>query len=48
MPLDTDPVQSSLSIQRVKAIRDMHEATMWITHDPEDWAELPHAPTAIE
>jgi glyoxylase-like metal-dependent hydrolase (beta-lactamase superfamily II) len=48
MPLDTDPAQAALSIQRVKAIRDMHEATVWITHDPEDWVELPHAPTAIE
>jgi N-acyl homoserine lactone hydrolase len=48
MTLDTDPVQATLSIQRVKAIRDMHEATVWISHDPEDWAELPHAPTAIE
>jgi len=48
MPLDTDPTQAALSIQRCKAIRDMHEATVWITHDPEDWAELPHAPTAIE
>jgi glyoxylase-like metal-dependent hydrolase (beta-lactamase superfamily II) len=48
MPLDTDPTQAALSIQRVKAIRDMHEATVWISHDPDDWAELPHAPTAIE
>ena len=48
MPLDTDPVQATLSIKRLKAIRDMHEATIWISHDPDDWAELPHAPTAIE
>ena len=48
MPLDTDPIQAARSIQRLKAIRDIHEATIWISHDPEDWAELPHAPTAIE
>lgn len=48
MPLDTDPIQSSLSIQRVKALRDLHEATVWISHDPEDWTDFPHAPTAIE
>jgi N-acyl homoserine lactone hydrolase len=48
MPLDTDPTQAALSIQRVKALRDLHEATVWISHDPEDWAELPHAPTSIE
>ena len=48
MPLDTDPTQSSLSIQRIRAMRDLHECTVWIAHDPEDWAELPHAPTPIE
>lgn len=48
MPLDTDPVRSVLSIKRLKAIRDLHEVKIWISHDPEDWAELPHAPTAIE
>jgi glyoxylase-like metal-dependent hydrolase (beta-lactamase superfamily II) len=48
MPLDTDPIQSTLSLKRIKAIRDMHEATLWISHDPEDWAELPHAPASIE
>ena len=42
MPLDTDPIQSVISIKRIKAIRDMHEATMWITHDPQDWKEHPH------
>jgi N-acyl homoserine lactone hydrolase len=41
MPLDTDPNQSIASIRRIKAIRDMHGATLWITHDPDDWAELP-------
>ena len=48
MPLDTDPAQSSLSIQRIKALRDLHEASVWISHDPEDWLEFPHAPTPIE
>ncbi|MGB8681795.1 MAG: N-acyl homoserine lactonase family protein [Candidatus Binatus sp.] len=42
MPLDTDPNQSIASIRRIKAIRDMHEATLWISHDPEDWNEMPH------
>src|SRR5713101_3996465 len=36
MPIDTDPIQAVKSIKRVKAIRDMQEATVWITHDPED------------
>lgn len=42
MSIDTDPNQSILSLRRIKAIRDMHGATMWITHDPEDWKEHPH------
>jgi N-acyl homoserine lactone hydrolase len=42
MPIDTDPIQSVKSIRRIKAIRDMHDATMWITHDPADWKEIPH------
>jgi N-acyl homoserine lactone hydrolase len=48
MLIDCDPVQATLSLKRIKAIRDMHEATLWISHDPDDWKEMPHAPTAIE
>ena len=42
MGIDTDPITAVKSIRRVKAIRDMHGATVWITHDPEDWKEHPH------
>jgi N-acyl homoserine lactone hydrolase len=42
MGIDVDPNQSLRSIQRIKAIRDMQGATMWITHDPEDCVEHPH------
>ncbi len=48
MPIDTDPAQALLSLKKIKMIRDMHEAKIWISHDPEDWAEFPHAPKAIE
>lgn len=48
MPIDTDPLQAVLSLKKIKAIRDLHEAKIWISHDPEDWAEFPHAPKAIE
>jgi N-acyl homoserine lactone hydrolase len=48
MPIDYDPVEAVLSLKRIKAIRDMHEASIWISHDPEDWAEFPHAPKPIE
>jgi N-acyl homoserine lactone hydrolase len=42
MGIDVDPLQSMLSLKRIKAIRDMQGATMWITHDPDDWKEYPH------
>lgn len=42
MPIDTDPIEATRSIQRIKAIRDMNGATLWITHDPDDWKEYPH------
>lgn len=48
MPVDVNPQEAVRSLQRLKAIRDMHEATVWISHDPDDWAELPHAPVPIE
>ena len=40
--------RAARSLQRIKAIRDMHEAKVWISHDPEDWKEFPHAPKAID
>ena len=48
MPGDVDCIQAVLSLKRLKAIRDLHEATLIISHDPEDWAEFPHAPAPIE
>lgn len=48
MPGDVDPAAAVLSMRRLKAIRDFHEATLLISHDPEDWAEFPHAPAPIE
>jgi N-acyl homoserine lactone hydrolase len=48
MPGDVDPAAAVLSMRRLKAIRDLQEATLLISHDPEDWAEFPHAPTPIE
>ncbi|HKD67041.1 MAG TPA: N-acyl homoserine lactonase family protein [Candidatus Binataceae bacterium] len=48
MPGDVDPAAAVLSMQRLKAIRDLQEAALIISHDPEDWAEFPHAPAPIE
>lgn len=42
MPIDVNQVQALLSLKRIKVIRDLQGATVWITHDPEDWAEHPH------
>lgn len=42
MPIDVNQVQALLSLKRIKVIRDLQGATIWITHDPEDWAEHPH------
>ena len=48
MATDWDRAQASESIARLKRIQDLGEAKLWISHDPEDWAEFPHSPTAIE
>jgi len=42
MGIDVDPIASVHSLKRVKALRDMTGATVWITHDPDDWKEHPH------
>ena len=42
MGADVDPVAAVLSLRRIKALRDLHGATVWITHDPDDWKEHPH------
>lgn len=48
MLVDTDPNQSVASIRRLKALRDMHGSRIWVSHDPDDWEEMPHAPKALE
>jgi len=44
MPSDWDTLQSVQSLRRLKALAREHEATIWMLHDPEDWAENRHAP----
>lgn len=48
MPYDANTELSIRSIQRLKLIRESADATVWITHDPEDWAEFDHAPACYE
>ena len=47
-PVDADTKAAVQSLQRLKLLRDTADATVWITHDPEDWAELQHAPHSYE
>jgi glyoxylase-like metal-dependent hydrolase (beta-lactamase superfamily II) len=36
------------SLHRLILMRDAWDATIWIGHDPEDWADWPHAPESID
>jgi N-acyl homoserine lactone hydrolase len=48
MPTDWDRPMSSAAIRRLKGMQESGEARLLISHDPEDWAEFPHAPQVIE
>ena len=48
MPYDSNTELAIQSIQRLKLVREQADATVWITHDPEDWSELEHAPSCYE
>lgn len=48
MPYDADVAQSLRSIRRLNLLKDSADATIWISHDPEDWAEFGHAPHCFE
>jgi hypothetical protein len=43
-----DTRQATQSIFRLRALRDSLGARIWVSHDPEDWAEFPHAPRAMD
>jgi glyoxylase-like metal-dependent hydrolase (beta-lactamase superfamily II) len=47
-PIDADTASALRSIRRIKLLRDAEDAQVWIGHDPEDWAELRHAPQWYE
>jgi N-acyl homoserine lactone hydrolase len=36
-PADFDPDQAIKSLHRIKALREETGATVWVSHDPEDW-----------
>ncbi|MGH8998434.1 MAG: N-acyl homoserine lactonase family protein [Acidimicrobiia bacterium] len=45
---DANTQVAAESIRRLKLIRAAADATVWISHDPEDWAEFGHAPQCFE
>lgn len=45
---DANTEEAVRSIARLKLIRAATDAVVWISHDPEDWAELAHAPACHE
>lgn len=47
-PIDWDTRVALNSLKRIKRIQESEEATVWITHDPDDWAEHKHAPYCYE
>jgi glyoxylase-like metal-dependent hydrolase (beta-lactamase superfamily II) len=47
-PIDADTKSALRTIRRIKRLRESENATVWITHDPDDWAQLEHAPYAYE
>lgn len=47
-PLDCDTKASLQTLRRLKRISESEDASVWITHDPDDWAEYKHAPACYE
>ncbi|MGH6644243.1 MAG: N-acyl homoserine lactonase family protein, partial [Bradyrhizobium sp.] len=44
MPSDWNTLLAVQSIRRLKQLADSTQATVWISHDPDDWAQFRHAP----
>jgi N-acyl homoserine lactone hydrolase len=47
-PIDYDTVSAVATLKRLKRLRESEDATLWITHDPDDWNDLKHAPYSFE
>lgn len=48
MPYDANTEEAVRSIRRLQLLRESADATVWISHDPQDWAEFGHAPVCFE
>ncbi len=42
MPADFDQRLAIASLKRIKEVSEREGAQVWVMHDPDDWAELPH------
>ena len=47
-PIDADTLSAIRTLKRIKRLRESEDATVWISHDPQDWAEYQHAPYCYE
>lgn len=47
-PIDADTRSATQTLRRLKRLRESEEATVWINHDPDDWAAFKHAPSCYE
>jgi glyoxylase-like metal-dependent hydrolase (beta-lactamase superfamily II) len=47
-PIDADTLSAVRTIKRIKRLREAEDATVWISHDPQDWTEYQHAPYCYE
>jgi glyoxylase-like metal-dependent hydrolase (beta-lactamase superfamily II) len=48
MPSDHNSLQSVQSLRRLGLLVKSLDAMLWLSHDPEDWAEYKHAPYFYE
>ena len=47
-PYDLCGQTSLTTIRRLLAIKERNGATIWVSHDPQDWATFPHAPKFLD
>jgi len=47
-PIDADTKEALRSLRKLKYLKESLDATIWISHDPDDWAEFAHAPGYYE
>ena len=46
-PGDGDPVAAVASLRRLRSVRAQESATVWVSHDPDDWAAHSDAPDGL-